>query len=459
MPSLLRLNLASIKTYLDTPVNRKILSATTSIAVTTMIVKLASMWKEMVVADKYGRAADLDAFLLAFIIPSFLINILAGSVNAALIPTFIQTRTSMGRQAAQKLLSSALCLVLAVFVLLSLAIILIFPLILPCIVRGFDPERLRIATLCFYQLLPVFVISGLGTTWRAVLNAYDSFAFPSFAAMGIPIATIVALFVFTEQLGIYAYSAGTVAGFALEAALIGWKLHRLGVSIVPRWHGISEPLRRVIHQYFPMIMGTLLSSSNTLVDVFMSSALDAGSVSALNYGGKVVSLLLGIGAMACGTAALPQFSHMVAAHDWAGIRKTNRTYLSLIFIVSIPACAVLIYFSDTIISLIFQRGAFRPEDTLLVSQVQVLYMLQVPFYAGCIFIAQLISALRGNQALVYANIINFTLNVLLDYLFMQWYGVRGIALATSAVVCFAFCFLLFLNGRILRNRSAALSIK
>jgi len=418
-------------------------------------VKIASMWKEIVVADKYGRAADLDAFLLAMIVPSFLINILAGSVNAALVPTFIQTRTSLGRQAAQQLLASVLCLVLAAFILLSLAIVLVFPHVLPLIVRGFDAERLRVATLCFYQLLPVFVISGLGTTWRAVLNAYDSFAFPSFAAISIPVATVIALLAFTGELGIYAYSAGSVAGFGLEAALIGWKLRRLGVSILPRWHGLTEPLRKVIHQYFPMIMGSLLSSSNSLVDVFMSTALDAGSVSALSYGGKVVNLLLGIGAMACGTAALPQFSRMAATHDWDGIRRTRKTYLALIFVVSVPVIAVLIFFSEQIISLIFQRGAFQAEDTRLVSQVQTLYLLQVPFYAGCIFIAQLVSALRGNQALVYANIINFTLNVVLDYLFMQWYGVRGIALATSAVVFIAFCFLLAINDRMLKARSAS----
>jgi putative peptidoglycan lipid II flippase len=244
--------------------------------------------------------------------------------------------------------------------------------------------------------------------------------------------------------GIYALAAGTVCGFLLEAGLLAWGVRRRGFYLVPRWHGLTPPMKKVINQYMPMVAGAFLMSSTSLVNQSMAAMLGPGSVSAFNYGTKVVALVLGIGSISLSTAVFPHFSHMVGVKDWSGVRHTLKTYSYLIVFATVPLAVGLVYFSEPLVRLFFERGAFTSGDTYLVSQVQVLFLLQVPFYFLSILIVRLISSLQANHILLWGAVISLPLSVILNYLFMQWLGVAGIALSTSMVYFVSFCYLLYM---------------
>src|SRR5215472_10830337 len=93
--------------------NRRILKAATSVAAVGVVVKAVATFKEIAVAGAYGRSDAMDAFLAAFLIPNLLINLIAESMNQALIPTLIRVRLAEGQTCARQLLSnSTVCLCL-----------------------------------------------------------------------------------------------------------------------------------------------------------------------------------------------------------------------------------------------------------------------------------------------------------------------------------------------------------
>jgi len=179
--------------------------------------------------------------------------------------------------------------------------------------------------------------------------------------------------------------------------------------------------------------------------------LSPGSVSILNYGNKVSSVVLGLGSIALSTAILPQFSRMVAAGDWSGVRNTMKTYTRLALVATIPLTFLLVVLSRFLVSLLFQHGAFTESNTIDVASVQSLYILQLPFYVTGMLFVRLISALKANHVLMWGATISFSLNITLDYVFMKWLGVGGIALSTSFVYLASFCFLGFMSTRVLRR--------
>lgn len=89
-----------------------------------------------------------------------------------------------------------------------------------------------------------------------------------------------------------------------------------------------------------------------------------------------------------------------------------------------------------------QRGSFTAADTIIVAQIQSCFAIQVPFYIGCMLVVRLISAMRKNYILMIGSAFNLTINIGLNYVFMKWLGVAGIALSTSFVYVFSFFFLL-----------------
>jgi putative peptidoglycan lipid II flippase len=421
--------------------NRRIFSAAVTIGVLTLVVKLVSMLKDMLVAARFGTGDALDAFVIAYMVPSYIINVLAGSFNAALIPVHVDVSENEGAAAAQRLFSGTGALSLATLLAATLCLGLLGPAILPLLCSGFGLEKVMLTERLFYLLLPTIVISGLLTSWEAVLNAGERFGVAALAPVMLPLTTIAVLNLHGAHCGIDALAIGTIAGLVLQLLVLGWALTKRGVNLLPRWHGFDAALKRVMRQYLPLLGAAAVWCGTLLVDQAMASLLAPGSVAALNYGNKLVALVLTVGTMALGTAVLPYFSKMVAAANWRGLKHTLMMYARLVLLITVPTTCVGLWLSKPLVSLLFQRGNFTAADVQLVSSIQSMYMLQVPFYTLGILFVRMISSLQVNHVLVWNTIIGFTVNVVLDYAFMRVMGVAGIALSTSLMYAATCTFL------------------
>lgn len=431
-------------------IDKRILGAAIVVGLGTILVKLVAVVKELVVAYQFGTATELDAFLIALTIPSFLITIVAGSFNSALIPTYIKVREQEGINAAQKLFAGATIWSIGLLVIATFLMLASIPLYLPLLTKGFSPEKLALTHQLLWAIAPLLLLTGIGTIWAAVLNAGERFALVALAPMITPAITILFLSSL-KSWGVFNLVAGMVGGQLIEMAIIGFVLQRQGFSLRLRWYGFNHHLSEVVHQYAPAIVGTFLMCSTTLVDRSMAAMLPSGSIAALNYGERIVTLPIIIASTALSTAVMPYFSKMVAGDDWQSIRNSLRHYLLVIFTASVPLAGLIILFSEQIVQILLQRGSFTADDARVVAQIQSCFAIQIPFYIGCVLIVRLISAMRQNQILMLGSTFNLTINIGLNYLFMRWLGVAGIALSTSFVYVFSFLFLLFFVVRNLKS--------
>lgn len=441
------------KTWRKSSANTQIFAAMITVGGLTVVVKLVGGVKELLVAYQFGTSDALDAFLIAFVLPTFAINLISGSLNLAFIPSYIRVREHEGQEAAQRLSSSIMVFSAGLLVAVSIVLALIASYILPIMASGFSPEKLALATSLYYLLLPCLVLSGLATMWGAILNAHDRFALAASVPIITALTTVVILVALAKYWGIYALAVGTIAGMLLEAALLAWWLGRQGISITPRWHGVTPAVKQVWSQYGPMIAGAFLMGSTALVGQSMAAMLGPGSVSALGYGSKITSLILGVASVAVSTSVLPHFSRMVALAEWDAVRHTLLIYARLIVLTTLPVTLILIYFSEPVVRLLFQRGAFTEADTQLVAWVQGLYLLQIPVFVLGMLVVRLISALQANRILMWGAGISLVVNIVCNYVLMKWLAVGGIALSTALMHVISTSFLLVMSLRLMKKAS------
>ena len=423
-------------------VDRRVFTAVLTVGGFTALVNLAATGKELLVAHRFGTGDTLDALLIALLLPSFASNVVAGSLNTAIIPTLIHVREKQDDKAVKKLFSNVMIGNAVLLLFFSALLALTASLLLPVLGSGFTPEKLALTYSLFLVVLPVLFVSGVTTLWAAALNACDRFALASVSPILIPLVAVVSLVVMGKRLGIYALAVGTVGGFVLQAGLLAWGARRQGFPILPRWEGFSPALRNVMDQYLPMVAGALLMSCIGLVDQSMAAMLGPGSVSSFSYGNKIVALILGIGSMSIGTAVFPHFSRLAAGENWSGLRRALKRYAILILLVTIPITVGLICFSTSLVRILFERGAFTPADSLVVGHVQTFLLMQMPFYLITILIVRLLSSLNRNRVLMHAAVINLLAKIILNYFLVQQLGVAGIGLST-AIVCLISLFYCF----------------
>jgi putative peptidoglycan lipid II flippase len=404
----------------------------------SVVARLVSTAKELAVAGWFGRRPEVDAFLIAFLAPSIIVNLLAGSLNAALIPTFVQVWEREGREAAQRLLSNVTVCSLVLLAGITVLMGGLARYYVPLLGSGFSSDKLLLTRHLVYVLMPFVVLGGLEVNWIAILNARERFALPALLPALSPVVVVLFLFSAGRVWGIYALAGGIVGGQAIETAMLAQAVRLSGLRLSLGWHGMDPATRQVVRQYLPMLAGSLLMTSTTLVDQVMAAMLAGGSVAALNYATKVVSAILSIGSVALSTALLPYFSRMTADEDWAACRHTLGTYSRLILLLTLPLTAALILLSQPLVRILFERGAFTAADTDVVSRVQTFLALQIPFYALGVMGVRLISALQKNYLLMVVAALNTLLNLILNYILMKFMGVAGIALSTSMVYVASF---------------------
>jgi putative peptidoglycan lipid II flippase len=213
---------------------------------------------------------------------------------------------------------------------------------------------------------------------------------------------------------------------------------------------LTPEVRQVGSQYVPLLFGAVLTSGVTVLDQSMATWLQPGSVAALAYGNRIVSVVVGLTATSLSAAVIPYFSEMVGARNWEACRETLQTYTRILLLLMTPACVLLIAFSPALVGLLFQRGAFTAQDTLVVSRVQAMYALQIPFYAAGLLYVRLLTAMKRNDLVMIIAGINLALDVVLNLICMKWLGVAGIALSTSLFYLGSLAFAVVMGRRLLR---------
>lgn len=445
---------ARLRALTSGSVNRRVMGAALLIGILTLGIKVLSLFKESVVAAAYGTGSSFDAFIIAQLLPMTLISIISGSLNAALIPSYIEVRDQESPEAAHRLYTTVLMLNAVLLVGVTVAMGVTARLWLPLIASGFDADKLALTRTLLYGSLPMVVMTGFCTTWGALLNAGERFALVAIAPALQPLAIVGALGLLLSSTGIYALLLGTLLGVALETATVGIALARQGHPLMPRWHGSTPAFRRVLGQYGACISSAFLVSGMGLADQAMASSLGPRSNAALSYGSKLVMLILALGASSLGTAILPQLSRMVAANDLGSLRHFLKQYIRIIFAVTIPFALLMIALSRPIIRLFFQHGAFSAADTDLVVQVQIFYLIRIPFSTALVLVTRSLTALKANHFMTVMSVGSFVLNIVLNYLFMTRYGIAGITLSTSVCSMVILLCLSLALRRLLDRRAA-----
>src|SRR5258708_2713345 len=111
--------------------NRKIFRAALTVGLLGALARIGAAGKDLIVAQAFGRNDALDAFLIALLLPAFMLTLVMSSLGSALIPVFVATRQKKGLDAAQELLSSMMFLSVSALAVIGVLLAMFAPFYLP----------------------------------------------------------------------------------------------------------------------------------------------------------------------------------------------------------------------------------------------------------------------------------------------------------------------------------------
>ncbi len=394
--------------------------------------------RDVYAAAVFGRTPAVDAYFLALMVPQMAVQMVGSGVQSSVVPAYTKVVAFGDRVRTQRFVES---LTARILMLSGVVAVLLWGLggtTLEWLGRAGERTSSELAQRLLVVLVAMTVLEVVAALWAAFLQAEDRVVEATLSRIAVPLGGVLAMFLFAKSVGIYALAWGTLLGSTGQLVWRGLSLKRSGQSLVPRFHPVSAELRSVVRQYLPVMLGGAIGSLTTAVDNTMAALSgESSAVSALNYGSRVCTVLTTAGTVAVTTAVLPYLSRLSARGNFDEIGRTIRVFVSVILLATLPVTALVLYFSEDLVRLLFERGQFGAQDTVLVARVQQMIVLQVPVFITGMFLVRVISALGRNEFSLLITFGSVILNALLDYVLMRVLGVAGIALATSIVYVLA----------------------
>lgn len=409
------------------------------VALLTMVGKIVAFAKDALVANKLGTASELDAFMLVFGFYTFIASVLGGGIPESFVPAYAELRERRGLRRAYRLGIQSVASHFAALLICGGLLALTAPSVVAWATKGFDPAKQALAVSLLRGLLPFLLCFGVAQHLGAWLRAGKTFLLAASAPMLVPLGIVIALLLAGRQVSAWTLVSGTVWGAVAHLTVLLVAILRRLPRRLSWWrctlrHG--EPrLRVVLRNAAPFLIGGVAFGSAAVVDQTMAAWLTAGSVAVLGYSEKVCAIVLAVTAGPASDVLFPHFAELVARRDWNGLRRRLFTSAGIIVSAALPMTLAMCFLAPWIVRILFERGAFGPQDTQRVAEVLRYAAFQIPFYILGTVAARIVISLQASRSMLTIAFSALFLNASLNWLFMRHLGAAGIALSTTLVHC------------------------
>ena len=413
-----------------------IVRAAATVGSLTLLSRVLGFVRDALMAATLGAGILADAFFVAFKLANLLRRLFAeGAFNSAFVPLFARTLEGEGKDEARRFAQEALAWLALALLVVVLAAEIAMPLVVRAIAAGFDPngERFRLAVELSRITFPYLALISLAALFSGVLNALGHFWVAAFAPtiLNLVLITTLLLASLHPQTPAHALAWGVAIAGALQLALVAWAAARNGFALRLERPRASPRVRKLNALILPGAVGAGVYQLNLVIDTWFASHLPEGAVSYLFYADRLNQLPLGLVGVALGTVLLPVLARQIRAGQALAALHSQSRALEFALLLSLPAGTALVVLAQPIIAVLFERGAFRPQDTLATAGALAAFSLGLPAYVLIKVLLPAFFAREDTRTPVAVAVVCLLANLVLLQLFIDHLAHVGIALATA----------------------------
>lgn len=406
----------------------------------TLVSRILGVARETVQAAYFGAGNEMDAYLVAFRVPTLLRDLFAeGAMSAAFVPTFTRQLTTSGKTSAWRLGNNVITtLLIATGLVVALAWWFADPLVrLYAGDFALIPGKIELTVRLTRIMLPFLTLVALAAAAMGMLNACGHYFMPALAPAAFNVASIGSAILLTPVMiaaglpPVTAIAIGALIGGVGQVALQWPSLRREGFRYRPTIDLADPGLRQVLLLMGPGTLGLAATQVNLFVSTLLAARQGPGAVSWLQYGFRLLYLPIGLFGVSIATAVLPAVSRHLATDNHAAVNRTVTRGIALMLLVNIPATVGLVVLAEPIVRLLLERGHFTPADTRATAAAVQCYAVGLLGYSAARIASPIFYALKRSRVAVAISTVSVVVNLALSLVFTASFGYRGLALATS----------------------------
>lgn len=446
--------------------SRSLVSIAGIVAVATLISKVFGLVRQQAIAAAFGSGPAFGAYNFAYVIPGFLL-ILLGGINGPFHSAIVSVLAKKKQEEVAPIVETITTLVVGILLLVTIGLVIfaepMMRLVAPGLfisatqaqAAGISPAEFQlleqtrdIAIQQFKIMAPMAVLAGLIGIGFGTLNAADQYWLPSISPLFSSAVMLVGLgwlaFSLGENIKLpeYAVLGGAVLAWTtLAGAVLQWLVQlpvqwRSGLGGLRFRFNFHQPeVKEVIKIMGPATFSSGMMQINVWTDLFFASFIPnaAAAVAAMSYAGLLIQTPLGILSNVILVPLMPLFAKLAAPENWPELKGRIRQGLLMTAVTMLPLSAFMIALSLPIVRVVYERYAFKVEDSYLTCSVLIAYAVGMFVYLGRDVLVRVFYGLGDADTPFRISIVNIFVNAVLDYFLVKPLGAPGLILATVGV--------------------------
>ncbi|MEM6338369.1 MAG: murein biosynthesis integral membrane protein MurJ [Pseudomonadota bacterium] len=403
------------------------------VAFFTLLSRFFGLARELFIAATFGTTQIADCVNVAFKFPNLFRRIFGeGALSAVFIPMYSEKLVT-SKKDAKKFSGEIFILLFITLTCLTVILQIFMPFLMVLIAPGFmySGEKYDLAITLCRLTIPYVIFVSITALFGGMLNSVRKFAAFAFVPILMNICVIIIPYFSKDFIEPhYGISYALIIAGIMQVLFMYFCLIKAGLKFPLLFKPKDPEVKKLIKKMGPATMSSGAQQLNLFISQSIASFLP-GAVSILSYADRLYQLPLSLIGVTFGTILLPELSKIYKKKDYTEANFLQNKAIKIAFAISIPAMLGLLTLSQPIIHLIYERGEFSSNDTLLTANALAAFSFGLPAFVLAKILTPIFYANLDTKTpfkiTVYSLVINTSLNILL----MIPFGHVGIALGSS----------------------------
>ncbi len=420
------------------------------VSVLMVVVSVSGYLREATLAARFGLSTTMDAYFAAVFIPTMVyMTLIAGMLSPVFIPILLDDN---GDNDPRGKLSETFS-VITNLVLLFLATIVFAAMTtafkwLPVLFPGFSPETTGVTLRLIYIIFPAILFVALAGILTATLNAFHKFALPAIAPALSSAAVVIAALVARGERAIFVVAIATAVGFLLQLLLLVPAIGSLGIRYRPMLSLRHPAIGKLVRLGGPLLLYLLAANATFFLERNLASRLSAGAVSTVTYAMRLFTVPANFMAAPLAIVAYPRFAREALRENRGDLGGQASRMFRLVLFIFLPVTIWTFLNALPLTRLLYERGHFRFEDSVLTARVLSLYGIGILPNAIAVILLPCFYAIQDTITPLWTECVDLLLYTAAAVFLMSHFGLAGLALGRG-VQFYAFAVMLMF---VLRKR-------
>ncbi|GAX88262.1 putative peptidoglycan lipid II flippase [Lebetimonas natsushimae] len=388
--------------------------------------------RDLLNASILGANIYSDIFFVAFKFPNLFRRIFAeGAFTQSFLPSLAKSKEKA--RFAFLIFFKFFIIIL----ILSLIVTIFRDFITDILAYGFDKTAKKIASpliaINFWYLDLIFIVTFLAS----LLQYKNHFAVTAFSTALLNISLISALLIsknFTKEKIIWYLSFAVIIGGIAQVIahlIVAKKKKILKLLYVGYKKKVKVDTNEFNKHFLPSVFGNSTAHISAFLDTWLATFLIAGSISYLYYANRLFQLPFALFVIATSTVFFPKITKLLHSDKEKEAMEMMKKIFWILLYLLILATIVGIADSKEIVKVLFERGAFTHNDTIMTSNVLTMYLIGlIPYGISKLFSSYLYATHRHLKAAKFSAIA-LGGNIVFSIILIFPLKVYGLALSSS----------------------------